>query len=433
MIQDVIWGVLLFGNFVLLILVFNRLGFIIKHLKQHYEQNMVDALRGEVSRSEGNIKDEIRSNRQIITNMLTNQLQRTDKTLVDAVGKLGDAQSRELSGVTDAINNLTQTNETSIKDVRDTVDKSLQAMQSSNENKLDQMRQTVDQKLQSTLEKRLGESFNIVSKRLEEVQRGLGEMQNLAIGVGDLQRVLTNVKARGTWGEVQLGTLLDEILTQGQYGTNVQLRNDSRETVEYAIRLPGRDDEPNSCVWLPIDSKFPMADYERLVDARDADAEQKASQALIRVVQTEAGKIQEKYIIPPNTTDFAIMFLPTEGLYAEVLRSPGLVAELLQRYRIVVAGPTTLAAILTSLRVGFRTLAIQKRSSEVWEILGAVKTEFGKFGNVMATLKNQLNRVSKTIDDVGVRRRAMDRKLREVEELPQEVANETFGLLDGDR
>ena len=184
----------------------------------------------------------------------------------------------------------------------------------------------------------------------------------------------------------------------------MQLHEDSREAVEYAIRLPGNNDELDSCVWLPIDSKFPIADYERLVDATDAEAEQKAAQALIRVVRTEAGKIQEKYIAPPNTTDFAIMFLPTEGLYAEVLRSPGFVTELLQSYRIVVAGPTILAAILTTLRVGFRTLAIQKRSSEVWEILGAVKTEFGKFGNVMATLKNQLNRVSKTIDDVGVRR-----------------------------
>ncbi len=433
MIQNVIWGVLLFGNFILLILVFNRLGFIVKHLKQHGGQNVLDALRDEVSRSDGNIKDEIRSNRQTIENMLTNQFQSTSKTLVDAVGKLGAAQTRELRGVTAAINNLTQTNESKIKDVRDTVDKSLQAMQTSNENKLEQMRQTVDQKLQSTLEKRLGESFKIVSDRLEAVQRGLGEMQNLAMDVGDLQRVLANVRARGTWGEVQLGVLLDDIMTPDQYDTNVQLREGSREAVEYAIRLPGRDDEPDSCVWLPIDSKFPMADYERLVDASDADAEQRAVQALIRVVRTEAAKIQEKYVVPPNTTDFAIMFLPTEGLYAEVLRVPGLVTELLQSCRIVVAGPTTLAAILTSLRVGFRTLAIQKRSSEVWEILGAVKTEFGKFGDVMDTLRNQLNRVSKTIDDVGVRKRAMDRRLRGVEELPQEVADETFGFLDSDR
>lgn len=433
MIQNVIWGVLLFGNFILLILAFNRLGFIVKHLKQHGEQNVLDVLRNEVSRSDGNIKDEIRSNRQTIENMLTNQFQSTSKTLVDAVGKLGAAQTRELRGVTAAINNLTQTNESKIKDVRDTVDKSLQTMQTSNENKLEQMRQTVDQKLQSTLEKRLGESFKIVSDRLEAVQRGLGEMQNLAMDVGDLQRVLANVRARGTWGEVQLGVLLDDIMTPDQYDTNVQLREGSREAVEYAIRLPGRDDEPDSCVWLPIDSKFPMADYERLVDASDTDAEQRAVQALIRVVRTEAGKIQEKYVVPPNTTDFAIMFLPTEGLYAEVLRVPGLVTELLQSCRIVVAGPTTLAAILTSLRVGFRTLAIQKRSSEVWEILGAVKTEFGKFGDVMDTLRNQLNRVSKTIDDVGVRKRAMDRRLRGVEELPQEVADETFGFLDGDR
>ena len=309
-------------------------------------------------------------------------------------------------------------------------------MQTSNEEKLDQMRQTVDEQLQSTLEKRLGESFNIVSKRLEDVQRGLGEMQNLATGVGDLKRVLTNVKARGTWGEVQLGSLLEEILTPDQYSTNVQLHENSREEVEYAIRLPGSNDEPNSCVWLPIDAKFPLADYDRLVDAADASdaaAVQEATQAFIRAVQTEAKKIQDKYISPPKTTDFAIMFLPTEGLYAEVLRAPGRVTELLQRYRIVVAGPTTLAAILSSLRMGFRTLAIEKRSSEVWEVLAAVKTEFGKFGNVMDKLKRQLNTASKTIDETGVRTRAMERNLRVVEELPQEAAAARLGLPNGEQ
>lgn len=427
MILDIILIVLFVAILVLLVLMRKQLASIDK---SQMAQDALNSLHQTVSESEREIKDEIRSNRQTIENTLANQHQSTGETLLGAVGKLGEGQSRELKNATDAINNLTQTNENSIKDVRDTVDKSLGAMQVSNENKLDEMRQTVDQKLQSTLEKRLGESFNIVSDRLEEVQRGLGEMRNLATGVGDLQRVLTNVRARGAWGEVQLGALLDDILTVEQYGTNVQIRDDSREVVEYAVRLPGRDDDPESYVLLPIDSKFPMADYERLVDATDVDTEKKAIQSLIRVVETEASKIQEKYIVPPRTTEFAIMFLPTEGLYAEVLRSPGLSAKLLQRYQIIVAGPTTLAAILTSLRVGFRTLAIQKRSSEVWDVLRAVKTEFGKFGNAMATLKNQVNRVSKAIDDVGVRRRAMDRKLRKLEELPPERTDKALGISD---
>ena len=370
-----------------------------------------------------------------ISQTVNEQLQGTADTLVRTVGELGEGQTRQLTSGTKAINDLTQSNETSIENVRKTVDERLQAMQASNENKLDQVRKTVDEQLQSTLEKRLGESFNIVSKRLEDVQRGLGEMQNLATGVGDLKRVLTNVKARGTWGEVQLGALLEDVLTPDQYSKNVQVRENSRERVEYAIRLPGSNDGPDSCVWLPIDSKFPLADYERLVDAADvsdASAVQEATQAFIRAVQAEAKKIRDKYIAPPKTTDFAIMFLPTEGLYAEVLRSPGRVTELLQRYRIVVAGPTTLAAILSSLRMGFRTLAIEKRSSEVWEVLAAVKTEFGKFGDVMNKLRNQLNRASKTIDETGVRTRAMERELRTVEELPLEEATARLGLLDGE-
>ena len=362
---------------------------------------------------------------------VTKHLQTTSDTLVTTIGELGDAQARQLTNGTKAINDLMQSNKASIEDVRTIVDKRLQDMQTSNENKLDQMRKTVDEQLQSTLEKRLGESFNIVSKRLEDVQRGLGEMQSLATGVGDLKRVLTNVKARGTWGEVQLGALLEEILTPDQYSTNVKLNENSHEEVEYAIRLPGNDDGQDSCVWLPIDSKLPLADYERLVDAVDADAEQKASQALTRVVRVEAKKIQDKYIAPPKTTDFAIMFLPTEGLYAEVLRVPGLITEFLQRYRIVVAGPTTLAAILSSLRMGFRTLAIEKRSSEVWEILAAVKTEFGKFGGVMDKLKRQLSTASKTIDETGVRTRVMERKLRTVEDLPLEEAAVQLGLPEG--
>ena len=295
------------------------------------------------------------------------------------------------------------------------------------------MRQTVDVKLQNTLEKRLGESFKLVSDRLEAVQRGLGEMQNLATGVGDLKRVLTNVKARGTWAEVQLGALLEQILSPDQYARNVQVRECSRESVEYAIRLPGTSDDHDSHVWLPIDSKFPQEDYLRLLDVADtADAEavQKATASLLRTVQSSAKDISEKYLDPPRTTDFAIMFLPTEGLYAEVLRQPGQVEEIQQKYRVVVAGPTTLAAILSSLRMGFQTLALEKRSHEVWTILAAVKTEFGKFGDVLSKVKKQLDTASNTIDQTEVRTKAMARKLREVEQLPEA---ETATILELDQ
>ena len=365
-----------------------------------------------------------------IRQTVTEHLQRTSDTLVKTVGELGKAQTDQLTNSTKAINDLTQSNKTSIDDVRTVVDQRLQDMQTSNESKLDEIRKTVDEQLHSTLEKRLGESFNIVSKRLEDVQRGLGEMQSLATGVGDLKQVLTNVKARGTWGEGQLGTLLEDILAPEQYSPNVKIHENSQEHVEYAIRLPGNEDEPDSCVWLPIDSKFPLVDYERIVAAPDAASEKKAIQALTQVVRGEAKKIQEKYIAPPKTTDFAIMFLPTEGLYAEVLRVPGILTEFLQSYRIVIAGPTTLAAILNSFRMGFRTLAIEKHSSEVWEILGAVKSEFGKFGGVMDKLKKQLNTAAKTVDATGVRTRAMERKLRTVEELPTEEASVQLGLPD---
>ena len=385
----------------------------------------IENIRKTVDERIQNLQTNNESSLDQIRQTVTERLKTTADTLVKTISELGDAQTRQLANGTKAINDLTQTNKSSIEDVRTIVDKRLQDMQTSNEGKLDQIRQTVDEQLQSTLEKRLGESFNIVSKRLEEVQRGLGEMQNLATGVGDLKRVLTNVKARGTWGEVQLGALLEEVLTPDQYRANVKLHENSQEEVEYAIQLPGNDERPDSCVWLPIDSKFPLADYERLVDAADTsdvEAVQTATQAFIKSVQNEAKKIRDKYIVPPKTTDFAIMFLPTEGLYGEVLRAPGQVTELLQRYRIVVAGPTTLAAILSSLRMGFRTLAIEKRSSEVWEVLGAVKTEFGKFGGVMDKLKRQLNTASKTIDETDVRTRAMERRLRTVEELPIEEA-----------
>lgn len=354
-------------------------------------------------------------------------------TMVRTIGEMSKSQNDQLESIARLILKLTESNRTGIEKLRSTIDAQLKHLQESNEKKLDQMRETVDEKLQSTLEKRLGESFKLVSERLEAVQHGLGEMQNLATGVGDLKRVLTNVKARGTWGEYQLGALLEQILTPDQYDKNVRIRANSQESVEYAIRLPGRDDDPASCVWMPIDSKFPQEDYLRLVEAADAadmDAVQKETAALLRSVHSSAKEIRDKYLNPPETTDFAIMFLPTEGLYAEVLRQPGQVEKIQQDYHIVVAGPTTLSAILSSLRIGFRTLAIEKRSSEVWKVLAAVKTEFGKFGDVLSKVKRQLNTASNTIEQTGMRTRAMERKLRTVEELPTEETAEILELPD---
>ena len=273
-----------------------------------------------------------------------------------------------------------------------------------------------------------------MGERLEAVQRGLGEMRGLAAGVGDLKKVLTNVKTRGTWGEVQLGALLEQILAPEQFERNVKPRVDRRDVVEFAIRLPGSTDDPDSCVWLPIDSKFPQEDYLRLVDASDRgdpEAVQAAQGALIRSIHDSARSIGDKYLNPPRTTDFAILFLPTEGLYAEALRHPGLVERLQREHRIVVAGPTTLAAVLNSLRVGFRTLAIEQRSSEVWNVLGAVKHEFGKFAAVLDKVKRQLETAGRTIDETGVRTRAMERRLRSVEALPAEVATEVLELAEG--
>ena len=310
-----------------------------------------------------------------------------------------------------------------LAEVRGTLETRLQTLQQGNEAKLEQMRATVEEKLQSTLEARLGESFRQVSERLEQVHRGLGEMQTLATGVGDLKRVLTNVKSRGTVGEVQLGALLEQVLTPAQYATHVATRPGSGERVEFAIRLPGRDD--GTPVWLPIDAKFPVEDYERLLaahDAADAAAIEAASRALENRIRDEAKKIRDKYVEPPHTTDFGILFLPTEGLFAEVLRRPGLSEALNRELRVVIAGPTTLFAVLNSLQMGFRTLALEKRSAEVWQVLGAVKTEFAKFGDVLARLKNQLATASNTIEQAETRTRAMDRRLRAVEALPADQA-----------
>lgn len=357
------------------------------------------------------------------------------ETIVKTISEIGQAQTTKFDAFTVQLKSLTESNESGLRHLRQTVDGRLQELRQSNEKKLDQMRHVVDEKLQSTLEKRLGESFKLVGDRLEAVQQGLGEMRSLASGVGDLKKVLTNVKTRGTWGEVQLGALLEQILTPDQFDRNFQPRIDSRDVVEFAIRLPGPSGDPTQCVWLPLDSKFPQEDYLRLVEASedgDAAAVHQAQTALIRSIQDSARDVGAKYLNPPRTTDFAILFLPTEGLYSEVLRQAGLVERLQRDHRIVVAGPTTLAALLSSLRIGFRTLAIEQRSSEVWKVLGAVKTEFGKFGDVLTKVKRQLETAGRTIDETEVRTRAMERRLRSVEELPAEAATEMLDLAEGE-
>ena len=314
---------------------------------------------------------------------------------------------------------LTQRNEQRIGEMRSTLEQQLQRLQADNAQKLEQMRATVDEKLQSTLEARLGASFRLVSERLEAVQRGLGEMQQLATGVGDLKRVLSNVKTRGIFGEVQLGALLEQVLTIEQYEGNCATVPGSGERVEFAVRLPGPSSD--SVVRLPIDAKFPREDYERLLDAQDradADGVAAAAAGLERQVRVEAKRIRSKYLAPPHTTDFALLFLPTEGLYAEVLRRPGLFEALQREHRVTLVGPTTLLALLNSLQMGFRTLAIEKRSSEVWHLLGAVKSEFGKFATVLEKAHGQLDTVQNSLKAAGVRTRAIEKQLRGVETLP---------------
>jgi DNA recombination protein RmuC len=337
------------------------------------------------------------------------------------IGEISKRQKDQLDIFTKQLNALTQSNEQKFDKLQEKVESQLKEIQDKNEKKLEEMRLTVDEKLHATLEKRLGESFKLVSERLEQVYKGLGDMQELARGVGDLKNVLTNVKTRGGWGEIQLENLIDQILTREQYEKNVITKKGSSERVEIAIKLPGRDTINNEPVWLPVDAKFPVEDYQRLLEAQDlanSIAIIEAGKAIEMRIKGEAKKIAEKYIDPPNTTDFAIMFLPIEGLYAEVLRRPGLAESLQREYRVVVSGPTTLAALLNSLQMGFRTLAIEKRSSEVWKVLSIVKTEFGKFGDILEKTQEKLKQASDTIDTAKVRSRAIERQLRDVQELP---------------
>jgi DNA recombination protein RmuC len=344
-----------------------------------------------------------------------------------------EEQSQTLKRFADTLNQtlsaLTESNAQRMLEVRATLEARIKDLQADNALRLEEMRKTVDEKLHATLESRLTESFRQVSERLEKVHQGLGEMQQLAIGVGDLKRVLTNVKTRGTWGEVQLEMLLEQVLTVDQYAKNIETIPGSNARVEFAIKLPGSV-EGGAPVWMPIDAKFPKEQYERLVDAAeraDAEAVLQAGRELERAVRLEAKTICEKYLAPPHTTDFAILFLPTEGLYAEVMRRPGLADDLQRELRVSIAGPSTLSAILNSLQMGFRTLALEKRSSEVWQVLGAVKTEFGKFGDVLSQTRLTLEKAARNIENAEVRSRQMARKLKSVEALPNEAAQLMLG------
>ena len=349
------------------------------------------------------------------------------------VAQFGSAQSERLEAFARELNRFSLGLDERFERLKMTVEGRLTAIQADNAAKLEEMRRTVDEKLHATLEQRLGESFKLVSERLEQVHRGLGEMQTLAAGVGDLKRVLTNVKTRGTWGEVQLSALLEQLLTADQFAANVATRPDSGERVDFAIRLPGKGD--GAVVWLPIDAKFPIEDYQRLIDAQErgeAALVEEASKAIEVRLKAEARSIRDKYVAPPHTTDFALLYLPTEGLYAEALRRPGLADTLQRDFRVSLTGPTTLAALLNSLQMGFRTLAIEQRSAEVWAVLGAVKTEFGKFGEALAHTRKKLDEASNSISKAETRTRQLSRRLREVEALPVGESEQLIGVAEFD-
>jgi DNA recombination protein RmuC len=376
-------------------------------------QQALLAQSGDVARTQNEQIDSFRTQLAAMQQGLADQTRAAREAQDAALHRFGQAQAEQLRALADG-------NDKRMAEVRQTVENKLAAIQADNGLRLEQMRATVDEKLHATLEQRLGESFKQVAERLEQVHKGLGEMQSLARDVGSLNRVLTNVKTRGIFGEVQLAALLEQVLTTEQFATNVATLPGSNERVEFAIRLPGQrsDGVP---LWLPIDAKFPREDYERLLDAQeraDPIAAEVAGKAIENRLKLEARSIHDKYVAPPHTTDFAILFVPTEGLYAEALRRPGLMEVLQREHKVMLCGPTTLLATLNSLQMGFRTLALEKRSAEVWEVLGAVKTEFAKFGDVLARTKKKLEEASNTIGDAEQRTRAMSRQLKNVEALP---------------
>jgi DNA recombination protein RmuC len=394
-------------------------------------ERSVKAFQTEMATQLDGLKEESSTAASRLRQETGESLKLASDSMLKTLDSLSNNQSERLQTFSERWEKLSVSNETKLEQIRTTVESKLSELRDDNARRLEQMRLTVDEKLQGTLEKRLGDSFKQVSERLEQVHRGLGEMQTLATGVGDLKKVLTNVKTRGGWGEVQLGALLEQMLTPSQFERNVRTKSESSESVEYGIKLPGRGEDQDSVVWLPVDSKFPTEDYQRLVDAQeraDLIALEESTKALRQHVLQSAKDIASKYLNPPITTDFAIMFVPTEGLFAEIIRQPGVFEELQNRHRVILAGPTTFAALLNSLQMGFRTLTIQKQSSEVWRTLGQLKTEFGKFGDSLDAVKKKLQEASNKMDDVGRRSRAVERQLRNVEELP--VTNKDDQLLD---
>jgi len=388
---------------------------------------------------ERSLKDEIAKNREESTNNskqlreeVRNSLKSSSDSLLNQMTNISELQEGRFKTFSGQLSTLTQSNEQKLDKMRETVEERLKLLQEDNTKKLDKMRETVDEKLHATLERRLGESFKLVSERLEMVHKGLGEMQNLAVGVGDLKKVLSNVKTRGILGEIQLGNILEQILTTEQYAKNVATKKGSREHVEFAIKLPGKDDS-GEVVYLPLDAKFPREHYDSLMSAYDHGdpaAVDEAGKLLEGNIKKFAKDIKDKYIDPPYTTDFGIMFLPVEGLYAEVVRRPGLIETLQRDFKIIITGPTTLAAILNSLQMGFRTLAIEKRSSEVWTLLGAVKTEFGKFGDILEKTQKKLQEASNTIEDAAKKSRTIERKLKDVQVLPSTETPALIGNIE---
>jgi len=399
----------------------------------------LSSVEKDLERTERTLKEEIAKNREETTGNarhlreeVVSSLTSFNDSLLKQMTNISELQEGRFKTFSGQLADLTQTNEQKLEKMRETVEERLKALQEDNTKKLDKMRETVDEKLHSTLERRLGESFKLVSERLELVHKGLGEMQNLAVGVGDLKKVLSNVKTRGILGEIQLGNILEQILTAEQYATNVATKKGSRDHVEFAIKLPGKDDS-GDVVYLPLDAKFPREHYDALIAAYehgDPAAVEGASKLLEGNIKKFAKDIKDKYIDPPHTTDFGIMFLPVEGLYAEVVKRPGLIETLQRDFKIIITGPTTLAAILNSLQMGFRTLAIEKRSSEVWTLLGAVKTEFGKFGDILEKTQKKLQEASNTIEDAAKKSRTIERRLKNVQELPSTETPALIGNIE---
>ncbi len=418
--------IILIINFVLILIIQNKLKLLNQFDIKLDLERLERALREELYRNREEVSKSLKSQRE----ELNNSINIFGEQIANRLYEIANMQKSQLDIFAQQLSKLTQSNEQKFDSLQMRVEMQLKEIQENNTKKLEEMRQIVDEKLHATLEKRLGESFRLVSERLEQVYKGLGDMQELARGVGDLKNVLTNVKTRGAWGEIQLENLIEQILTREQYERNVITKKGSNDRVEFAIKLPGKDSSKSEIVWLPIDAKFPIEDYQRLLNAQDTADIESINTAIKNIetrIKNEAKKIAEKYLDPPNTTDFAIMFLPIEGLYAEVLRRPGLAESLQREYRVTIAGPTTLTALLNSLQMGFRTLAIEKRSSEVWKILSSVKSEFGKFGDILEATHKKLQEASNKIEEATKSTRKIEKQLKDVQVLPQ---NEQIKFLE---